>query len=284
MSFITRCPACATAFKVVPDQLKISDGWVRCGQCQQVFDATLDLQPGWSGADTPTTPVAPAGNTVDPVEDVPVEPALDGAASDPVAAADVAPVELSDAEAPLAEPPAVEVVEAPLSFVRQAQRRAFWHRTPVRVFMAGLACLLLVGFLAQWAVWERDHLAARSPWARAALERLCAPLGCRVGEWQAPDMVHIDSSALLRRAPGRYVFDMVLKNTSPWPVALPAIELTLTDAADAVLVRRVFPPQEWSPHTLVVAGSTELPVRVELALPATEAQVMTGYRALLFYP
>ncbi|MGQ9725347.1 MAG: zinc-ribbon domain-containing protein, partial [Tepidimonas sp.] len=45
MSFITRCPACGTAFKVVADQLKIADGWVRCGRCQQVFDATLDLQP-----------------------------------------------------------------------------------------------------------------------------------------------------------------------------------------------------------------------------------------------
>jgi predicted Zn finger-like uncharacterized protein len=279
MSFITRCPACATAFKVVPDQLKISDGWVRCGQCQQVFDATLDLQPGWSGADTPTTLAAPAGNTVDQVEDIPVEPSLDGAAIDPVVAADVAPAEL-----PAAEVPAVEAPVAPLSFVRQAQRRAFWHRTPVRVFMAGLACLLMVGLLAQWALWDRDHLAARSPGVRALLERVCAPLGCRVGDWQAPDMVHIDSSALLRRAPGRYVFDMVLKNTSPWPVALPAIELTLTDATDAVLVRRVLPPQDWSPHTLVVAGSTELPVRVELALPATEAQVMTGYRALLFYP
>jgi len=58
MSFITRCPACATAFKVVPDQLKISDGWVRCGQCQQVFNATLDLQP-WSPGSEPAAPQTP---------------------------------------------------------------------------------------------------------------------------------------------------------------------------------------------------------------------------------
>ncbi|MDP2016584.1 zinc-ribbon domain-containing protein, partial [Hydrogenophaga sp.] len=44
MSFTTRCPACGTMFKVVPDQLKISDGWVRCGHCADVFDATLYLQ------------------------------------------------------------------------------------------------------------------------------------------------------------------------------------------------------------------------------------------------
>jgi predicted Zn finger-like uncharacterized protein len=39
MSLITQCPACHTLFKVVSDQLKISDGWVRCGQCREVFDA-----------------------------------------------------------------------------------------------------------------------------------------------------------------------------------------------------------------------------------------------------
>ncbi|MBO9652507.1 MAG: zinc-ribbon and DUF3426 domain-containing protein [Variovorax sp.] len=44
MSLVTRCPACATPFKVVRDQLRISDGWVRCGRCSQVFDATVDLQ------------------------------------------------------------------------------------------------------------------------------------------------------------------------------------------------------------------------------------------------
>ena len=44
MSLITRCPACTTMFKVVPDQLRVSDGWVRCGQCNEVFDANANLQ------------------------------------------------------------------------------------------------------------------------------------------------------------------------------------------------------------------------------------------------
>jgi len=61
MSLIARCPACATLFRVVPDQLKISDGWVRCGQCSEVFDATLTLQE----ASTPVVvpPQAPPENT-----------------------------------------------------------------------------------------------------------------------------------------------------------------------------------------------------------------------------
>lgn len=50
MSLVTRCPACTTTFKVVRDQLRISDGWVRCGRCSNVFDATLDLHETADGA------------------------------------------------------------------------------------------------------------------------------------------------------------------------------------------------------------------------------------------
>jgi len=46
MSLITRCPACGTMFKVVTDQLKVSQGWVRCGHCAEVFDASTHLLPG----------------------------------------------------------------------------------------------------------------------------------------------------------------------------------------------------------------------------------------------
>ena len=45
MSLITRCPACGTMFKVVADQLKVAQGWVRCGHCSEIFDASLHLVP-----------------------------------------------------------------------------------------------------------------------------------------------------------------------------------------------------------------------------------------------
>lgn len=43
MSLATRCPACGTVFRVVPDQLKVSEGWVRCGRCCEVFNAAQPL-------------------------------------------------------------------------------------------------------------------------------------------------------------------------------------------------------------------------------------------------
>ncbi len=38
MSFVTRCPACGTAFKVQPAQLSARGGKVRCGRCGTVFE------------------------------------------------------------------------------------------------------------------------------------------------------------------------------------------------------------------------------------------------------
>ena len=38
---ITHCPNCQTAFKVREEHLRAANGWVRCGKCQNVFEAHL---------------------------------------------------------------------------------------------------------------------------------------------------------------------------------------------------------------------------------------------------
>lgn len=43
MNLATRCTACGTLFRVVQDQLKVSEGWVRCGRCETVFNAQENL-------------------------------------------------------------------------------------------------------------------------------------------------------------------------------------------------------------------------------------------------
>jgi predicted Zn finger-like uncharacterized protein len=74
MSLVTRCPACATTFKVVRDQLRISDGWVRCGRCSEVFDATIDLHETPDAAPTSSTPPPVVADAV-PVVKAPPPPA-----------------------------------------------------------------------------------------------------------------------------------------------------------------------------------------------------------------
>lgn len=68
MSLATRCTHCGTIFKVVQDQLKVSEGWVRCGRCNEVFHAIptlfdLDTEPP-PPRSTPASPAAfPAGSS-----------------------------------------------------------------------------------------------------------------------------------------------------------------------------------------------------------------------------
>ena len=74
MSLITRCPACTTVFKVVPDQLRVSEGWVRCGQCDEVFDANAHLQtsfPADLGTATLEEPDEPTASIEQPAEVTP---------------------------------------------------------------------------------------------------------------------------------------------------------------------------------------------------------------------
>ena len=74
MALATTCPQCKTSFKVVPDQLKLRRGLVRCGVCQHVFSGVEHLryvdrdedtgQPDALAAPTitaqPSAPTAPA--------------------------------------------------------------------------------------------------------------------------------------------------------------------------------------------------------------------------------
>jgi len=43
MNLVTRCPKCATAFRVLPAQLGARNGQVRCGKCNTVFDGIAAL-------------------------------------------------------------------------------------------------------------------------------------------------------------------------------------------------------------------------------------------------
>ena len=60
MALVTRCPKCSTMFRVVPDQLRVSAGWVRCGHCSEVFDAAQHMLPRNSEVKSATHPRRPA--------------------------------------------------------------------------------------------------------------------------------------------------------------------------------------------------------------------------------
>lgn len=75
MALATTCPQCKTSFKVVPDQLKLKRGLVRCGVCQNVFSGIDYLRhiddaarlPA-SGAQARPRPSAPAQQPAEPTQ------------------------------------------------------------------------------------------------------------------------------------------------------------------------------------------------------------------------
>ena len=75
MRLVTECPSCHTTFKVVRDQLRISEGWVRCGQCAEVFDTAPSLREMEDALTAPAAvPSAPAFAPVPSATPAPLPP------------------------------------------------------------------------------------------------------------------------------------------------------------------------------------------------------------------
>lgn len=97
-------------FRVVPDQLRISDGWVRCGQCDEVFDANAHLQ---TLDEATLQPVSPQGE--EPVAVVPPgdEPAESIAEAAPDRAYDWGNIVTGSSPAGHSAPDAAAVADSP---------------------------------------------------------------------------------------------------------------------------------------------------------------------------
>lgn len=309
MSLITRCPACGTMFKVVPDQLRISEGWVRCGHCAEVFDASAHLH-----EDAPPGPqTAAAGAPAAEPDEFPsslnteLEEALPDDAPD---SAQLEAEALVLRETPLDRPfelrrqdPGDEVAQplprrftpAPeselepelhdLAFVRQARSQEFWGRPGIRALMVFLLLALGLLLAVQVGVHDRDRLAAARPALRPWLARLCEPLKCRIAPPRQIDAIAIDSSSFNKLGGDAYRLNFTLKNQSAIPVAMPALELTLTDGQDQPLLRRVLLPADLGGDAGVLAAGTEWSGSLPVAVAGNGSGArIAGYRLLAFYP
>ena len=291
MSLITRCPACGTMFKVVPDQLRISEGWVRCGHCAEIFDATASLQ-GADAAESlqqaPTPAPVPPQTQAQMPAPVPVPvPARDlPEAQDSIDAPPLYPSfpsEVQDSQLqrePREEEPDLDDV----SFVRHARRKAFW-RGPL-VTLALLLLLLVLGALlvVQYAAHDRDKLAATHPALRPWLQLLCEPLRCQLGPPRQIDAIVIDSSSFNRLRSDAYRLSFTVRNQAEIQVAMPSIELTLTDIQDQPVIRRVLAPREVGAAAAIAAAAESTgSVALSVTASGTSARI-AGYRLLAFYP
>ncbi|WP_271008460.1 DUF3426 domain-containing protein [Paucibacter sp. B51] len=168
------------------------------------------------------------------------------------------------------------------TFMRPARQATIWNRLWVRVSL-GLLCGLALAALGLQATWQfRDALVARYPQLRADLQAFCAVAHCEIKPWQRLDSFSVDASALSQAGSGHhYKLALTLRNKSEYELALPWVELSLTDANGQLIARRALAPKDFNLSQDALAAATELPVQ---ALLTTGDKAVSGYSVELFYP
>lgn len=168
-------------------------------------------------------------------------------------------------------------------FVRDARRKAWWQKPLVRVAMGAGVVVLPVALVLQVALHERNALVAWQPGLRPALEFMCTALQCKLGPRQQIAAMVVSGSAFAKGERDRsYQLSLSIQNRARTPVGMPAVELTLTDAQDQAIARKVISAKELGAPQELKAGaewSGSVPVTTE----GLNLQV-SGYRVLLFYP
>ena len=364
----TRCSACSTVFRLVPDQLRVSEGWVRCGRCTHVFNALeglVDLETGLPRRHA-APGIAVGGGLAPPVEEAPdddfefaqpaarpggppltAEQSRPGAAADFSAGAALRTASRDDADStrppttqsldlhtgspvqrPLFKPADTRVEKSAFksasqfgigrsrvagtapSFVRSAERAARWRQPRVRAALAGAAVLGTLLLAAQVAHEYRDLLAARLPETRPWLEQACVPLGCTVGAARAIESLAVESSGLVRvEKSSLYRLQVALRNRAGIALAVPALDVSITDTQGRLIARKVLRLAELGVTQTTIAAGRELNVQATLQAlavaavangPATgvnpgvnpavnpggeiPASAIAGYTIDLFYP
>ena len=296
MSLATRCTACGTAFRVVQDQLKVSEGWVRCGRCDAVFnalEALFDLErtarPDGTSAPQAQATEASAAHAADQLEDS-SESTL-ATALRPVAGDAPATRELANSVkcAPAAggvdmswsHPPAADASSSTPEFLRQPRRDSRGGLARPQFLWVAIGAMLLSVLMAQSVHHFRDSISATWSFANPAFVVWCRLAGCDLGALRRIADVAVENSALTRAA-GREAFTLAvsLRNRGRLAVAMPSLELSLTDSNGLLLVRRTLSPGDFHNETVIAAGAESA---LQFTLASGNLRI-AGYTVEIFYP
>ena len=131
----------------------------------------------------------------------------------------------------------------------------------------------------------RSEIASRVPVLRPVVSVVASAFGLGVDAVRSLASLSIESFEL--QATGRddhLALNAVLRNKDPHTVRWPAMELTLTDQASAVVVRKVILPSDYLDRKASRAGldgRSEWPIRLNLDPGGLQ---LAGYSVALFYP
>lgn len=278
VSWIVRCPACGSTYSVVPDQLKMAQGWLRCGQCQQAFDST-GLVVAWP---TKAEPEIAFSADADRSDRLVLDELLKQEDRSPATGSNAEIVSSFEQALATFKPQALtsavssdpfeedgeEVVAQPTE-----RNKGWWVTTG--------ALLLALALALQWVWIERHALAATVPYADVLWRETCRMLGCDVSAPQVKNAIVIQNSSLTPTEGGGTWLTWTWRNTSPYAVQVPALELTLLNAQNQAVLRRVISPAEMeAPASLSSAQVWS----GKLHLVPVSGPTSSGYRLLSFYP
>ncbi len=171
-------------------------------------------------------------------------------------------------------------------FVKRARRQQTSSRAR-RLFLGIGSVVLLIVLLLQGFYTFRNQIAAYLPVTAPALGSACELLGCRIELPAQIDAVSIESSELqaLATIQNSFLLTTVLRNRSATAQQWPNIELTLNDANEKPVARRVFLPRDYLPRNVDAAKgfAANLEQTSKLTFVLSEMSA-SGYRVELFYP
>ena len=166
-------------------------------------------------------------------------------------------------------------------FVRRAERQARWRSKSMRSALGAASAVALAALVLQIVHHWRDTLAAQYPALHGPLVAWCRVAGCTLQTPRRIDEVLVESTALTR-AVGQdaFVLAVNLKSRSALPLAVPSIDLTLTDGQGRLVARRALSPQDFHVADVLAPGAD---AALQLTLNAGATSVV-GYTVEIFYP
>jgi predicted Zn finger-like uncharacterized protein len=273
----TRCPACATGFRISAAQLAAAAGQVRCGRCGSKFDALaalsddpLELAPRpRSQAPRPNPPAeqqSPGPLILRPSEEP--EPATREQEDEPE------PPRLAEAE--VAPSPFPEgLADFAASYTDHAAPPGNTRRRLLVGGAKGLGMLTLGVILLLQLTWFEREQVVYTPAGRSLLNGLCWVTGCEPPPRRDLGRLEIESREILAREqqPGVLHLRLEFVNQAGFPQPYPWIRVTLLSQQREPTAQRTFSPGEYlapgaSPSYLV-RPQEKVQVRLELMKPET---------------
>ena len=238
MSLLTRCPNCATAFRVSDAQLTLRHGKVRCGHCRFVFNARaclVDAAPV-TVIDLKTTEASvAAASALENQLEQELDQALAGVSTEATPAEPVLP------PAPPPLPAAAPAAPATDNWLKQSGSTwKTWLWSAGNLALG--ACLFASAALAL-----REPLVQTLPETRDWLQPACQWLHCQIQPPRQKTLLTLegDELAVDPNTPHRLQLSGVLKNTAHFDQAWPLIHLKLLDANGQLLAERKLLPVEY---------------------------------------